>query len=192
MGTVMSDPSADVEHRLAKLWWLVLLAGIAWVVIAFVVLALNLTAVATIGYIVGFVLIAAGLNEFIALGDVESWKWLRIGFGVLCIIAGILALTQPFQTFGILALLIGWYLLFKGALSVIFSIVERDEIALWGLMLAAGIIEMVIGVWAIGYPVRSSWLLLIWVGIGALLRGITEIVAAFKLRGVKKHPYAVA
>jgi uncharacterized membrane protein HdeD (DUF308 family) len=56
---------------------------------------------------------------------------------------------------------------------------------LWGLLLASGIIELAIGVWAIGYPGRSAWLLILWVGIAALVRGITEIVLAFKLRGVR-------
>ena len=39
--------------------------------------------------------------------------------------------------------------------------------------------------WALGYPGRSAWLLVLWVGITALMRGVTEIVLAFKLRGVR-------
>ena len=99
-----------------------------------------------------------------------------------------MALLEPFQTFGVLALLIGWYLLFKGVADVIFSIVERDVLHLWGLLLASGIIEIAIGMWAIGYPGRSAWLLILWVGIGALIRGVTEIVLAFKLRGATAPP----
>jgi uncharacterized membrane protein HdeD (DUF308 family) len=52
-------------------------------------------------------------------------------------------------------------------------------------LLASGIIQMAIGVWAIGYPGRSAWLLILWIGIGALMRGITGIVLAFKLRSVR-------
>ena len=40
-----------------------------------------------------------------------------------------------------------------------------------------------------GYPGRSAALLIIWVGIGAIIRGIAEIVAAFH---VHKLPEAVA
>ena len=104
--------------------------------------------------------------------------------GVLFVVAGIMALTSPFQTFGILALLIGWYLLFKGFFDIILSVVERDLIPLWGLGLASGIIEVAIAMWALGYPGRSAWLLVLWIGITALMRGVTEIVLAFKLRGV--------
>jgi uncharacterized membrane protein HdeD (DUF308 family) len=131
------------------------------------------------------VLIAAGINEFIEIGVAEGWKWLHAVLGVLFVIAGVMALMSPFQTFGILALLIGWYLLFKGIGDIVISIVERDALHLWGLLLASGIIQMAIGVWAIGYPGRSAWLLILWIGIGALMRGITEIVLAFKLRTVR-------
>jgi uncharacterized membrane protein HdeD (DUF308 family) len=173
----------DVQDTTGKLgpWWLFLITGIAWTIIAFVLLALKPGAVTMISFLVGFVLIFAGINELISLSYALSWKWLHVIFGVTFILAGLMALLQPFQTFGVLALLIGWYLLFKGLFTTIVSIVEHRSISLWGLLLACGIVEMAIGVWAIGYPGRSAWLLIIWVGIGALLRGITEIITAFEL-----------
>ena len=175
-----------VERQVTRLWWMFLITGIAWVVIAFMILAVDANTPATIGYLAGFVFLLAGVNELVEIPFVEGWKWLHAVLGVLFVVAGVMALMSPFQTFGILALLIGWYLLFKGIADIILSIVERDELSLWGLMLASGIIELVIGVWAIGYPGRSAWLLVLWVGIAALIRGITEIVLAFKLRGAGK------
>ena len=186
-----ADP-AEIDRRAAKAWWLFLVTGIAWVLLAFVVLSWDPGTTALIGYMTGFVLIAAGVNELVTIGFVSQWKWLHGVLGALFVVSGILALMAPMQTFGILALLIGWYLLFKGLAGIIFSIVERDELPLWGLLLASGIIEMVIGIWAIGYPGRSAWLLVLWVGIGALIRGITEIVLAFKLHGRRDHLTAVA
>jgi len=105
--------------------------------------------------------------------------------GVLFVVAGIMALMSPFQTFGILALLIGWYLLFKGTFDIIISIMERDLVPLWGLALASGIIEVALAMWALGYPGRSAWLLVLWIGITALMHGVTEIVMTFKLRAVR-------
>ncbi len=175
----------EVDRRAAKAWWLFLVTGVLWVILAFVVLSWDPGTTAVIGYLTGFMLIAAGVNELVTIGFTREWRWLHGVLGVLCLVAGILALMAPLQTFGILALLIGWYLLFKGLVGVIFSIVERDELHLWGLLLGAGIIEMAIGLWAIGYPGRSAWLLVLWVGIGALVRGITEVVLAFKLRGLR-------
>jgi uncharacterized membrane protein HdeD (DUF308 family) len=184
--SVMSEREMiAVEREASGLWWLFLATGVAWVVVAFLVLTFDPTTPATVGYIAGFILIAAGVNELMTVGLVAAWKWLHALLGVLFSIAGIMALMSPFQTFGVLALLIGWYLIAKGVADVIVSIVERDELAMWGLMLAAGILQLAIGVWAVGYPGRSAWLLVLWVGTAALIRGITEIVLGFKLRGAR-------
>jgi len=188
MKAVSVDEAMAVDRRVAKAWWLFLVTGILWVVLAFVVLSWDPGTTALIGYLTGFMLIAAAVNEFVTIGFVQDWKLLHGVLGAMFLLGGFLALLEPMQTFGILALLIGWYLLFKGIAGVIFSIIERDELHLWGLLLASGIIEMVIGIWAIGYPGRSAWLLVLWVGIGALVRGVTEIVLAFKLRGARDRP----
>jgi uncharacterized membrane protein HdeD (DUF308 family) len=182
---VVTDVDVEyVDREFSRTWWLFLVTGLAWVVIAFMVLAFDPTTPAMIGYLAGFVLLLAGVNEFVAVALAPGWRWLHAVLGALFVIAGIMALVEPFQTFGILALLIGWYLLFKGTADVVVSIAARDELPLWGLLLATGIIELIVGVWAIGYPGRSAWLLVVWVGIAALVRGVTEIVTAFQLRRV--------
>ena len=174
-----------VQRQMSRWWWLFLATGIGWVVLAFVVLTVDATTPRTIGYLAAIVLIVAGVNELVEIAFVEGWKWLHGVLGVLFVIAGIMALMSPFQTFGVLALIVGWYLLFKGIADIVMSIVERDQLSLWGLTLGAGIIEVVLGVWAIGYPGRSAWLLILWIGLAALTRGIAEIILAFKLRGAR-------
>jgi uncharacterized membrane protein HdeD (DUF308 family) len=186
MTVAIEQDELALGRETTRMWWLFLVTGIAWVVIAFIVLSLDPTTPAMIGYLAGFVLLAAGVNELMAIAYVSDWKWLHGVLGALFLITGIMALLSPFQTFGILALLIGWYLLFKGMAGIILSILGRQYLPLWGLGLAAGIIEVVIGVWAVGYPGRSAWLLVVWVGVGALMHGITEIVLAFQLRGAHR------
>ena len=78
------------------------------------------------------------------------------------------------------------FLLFKGFFDIIVSIATRDEISIWWVQLIAGIVEVLIGFWAAGYWGRSAILLVIWVGVIALMRGITEIIFAFKLRSAGK------
>jgi uncharacterized membrane protein HdeD (DUF308 family) len=177
----------QATRAVSSVWWIFLITGIAWVFVSFLVLGFDPTTPATIGILAGFVFIAAGVTEFAELAYAESWKWLHAVLGALFVITGILALMEPFQTFGILALLVGWYLLLKGTFTIVLSVVMRNEMALWGLALAVGIVELMVGVWAIGYPGRSAWLLVLWIGLGALLRGITEIVLAFQLRGVRSE-----
>jgi uncharacterized membrane protein HdeD (DUF308 family) len=44
------------------------------------------------------------------------------------------------------------------------------------------VVEVLLGIWATGYPGRSAALLIIWVGVGAIVRGVFDIVAAFSAR----------
>ena len=80
-------------------------------------------------------------------------------------------------------------MILKGTIDFVIALTVRHELDLWWMTLIAGIIEIALGIWAIGYPGRSAALLLLWVGIGAIVRGIAEIVLAFH---VHKLPEEVA
>ena len=167
-------------------WWLFLITGIAWLFVAKIVLDANLETVAAIAVLAGFMFSFAAVNEFMVAAAVRSWRWLHIVFGVLFALAGIMAFVRPGGTFLSLAAIIGWFLIFKGTLDLVVSLAGRDEYELWWLGLVTGIIELLIGFWAAGSPRRSIALLVIWVGAGALARGVMEIVLAFRLRSLQK------
>jgi uncharacterized membrane protein HdeD (DUF308 family) len=175
-----------VEARVFGPWWLFLITGIAWLVVAMIVLDADWGSVAAIAVMAGFLFIFAGVNEFMTAAAVDTWRWLHILLGVLFIIAGIFAFIRPATTFLTLAAIIGWYLIFKGFLDLVVSLSVRDATDVWWLGLVVGIAELLIGFWAAGSPQESLVLLIIWVGASALARGIMEIVLAFRLRGFQK------
>ena len=78
------------DNRPTHLWWVFLILGILWVLIAFVVLAGSPTSVATIGFLMGGVLIAAGLTEAVEATATEGWRWLHVALAVLFIATGVL------------------------------------------------------------------------------------------------------
>jgi uncharacterized membrane protein HdeD (DUF308 family) len=176
------------EPAVGKWWWVLLVTGIAWIIFGLFVLQAHYGSAVAIGYVVGFWLLFGGVAEFIEMGAVAGWKWLHAVLGVLFVVGGVAALTSPFQTFTILASLVGFFLILKGTFDFVLALAMRHAIDLWWMGLIAGIIEIAVGIWAIGYPGRSAALLLIWVGIGAIVRGIAEIVTAFH---VHKLPEAV-
>jgi uncharacterized membrane protein HdeD (DUF308 family) len=180
--TVEGDPA---PYLVRPPRWLFVVMGVLWLIVAIVVLSFDTSSAATIGYMMAFLLLFAGVEELAATFLAPGWKWLHAALGVVFLITGAMALVSPLQTFGILAMLVGWYLMIKGFSSVFIAVALRDQLPLWGLGLAAGIIEIVIGLWALGYPGRSAWLLVLWVGIGALMRGISDLVAAFTYGGAR-------
>ena len=164
--------------------WLHVVIGVLWLVVALVVLSFDTTSAATIGYMMAFLLLFAGVEEITATFLAPGWKWLHAVIGIVFLVTGAMALVSPLQTFGILAMFIGWYLIIKGFFDIFMAIGFREVLPLWGIGLAIGIVQILIGMWALGYPGRSAWLLVLWVGIGALMRGIADIVAAFTHREI--------
>ena len=167
-------------------WWVFLLLGIAWIFVGMLVLQFDLESITAISLLFGFIAIAAGITEFVAVFTMPGWKWLHAIIGLLFVAAGVWAIVYPGQTFGTLALLVGWFLLVKGVFDVVASLMSRD-LDLWWMGLIAGILEIAIAVWAVGYPGRSAHLLVLWVGLGAIVRGIVDIVLAFQIRSVNKE-----
>src|SRR6266511_652876 len=102
--------------------------------------------------------------------------------GVLLLIAGIWALVQPHNAFAPLADLMGFFLLFKGIFDLTVAFVTKDQFELWWLQLIVGILEILLAFWVAGSFKRSATLLVAYVGIIALARGITELFLAFKIK----------
>ena len=179
------EEGAAALREAARYWWLYLLVGIAWLVVGWVILTPDITSLAVISTLAGLMLLFAAADEFMTAFTMRSWRWLHGIFAVLFLLGGIYALLRPLDTFLALAALVGWFLLFSGTFKIVTALSVHGAMPLWWVGLVAGIVEVLIGFWAIGYPGRSIWLLIIWVGILALMRGITEIVTAFQLKRVK-------
>jgi uncharacterized membrane protein HdeD (DUF308 family) len=163
-------------------WGWYLGAGIAWLLFGLAILTLQPATIALIGFLVSGVLLLGGAFELVMAFMASGWRWLHATAGALFIIGGVVAFLDPFQTFVGLSILIGWYLVIVGTVVLIGSLATRSPGSLWGLGVTVGILQILIGVWAIGYPNRSAWLLVLWIGIGAITHGIADVINAFHIR----------
>jgi len=177
------------ERTLARVlppWWLMLITGIAWTVVAVILLRFDYTSVSAISILFGVVAIVAGVFEIGVLILAHGWWKLLHGVLVVAFIAaGIVAFIHPGNTFAALAAVFSFFLIFAGTMDIIVSISTRHEIEVWWLQLVGGIIELVLGFWAAGYYGRSAVLLVAWVAAFAIIRGVRDIVLAFRVREVQ-------
>src|SRR4051794_38252810 len=116
----------------------------------------------------------------------QGWRWLHAILAVLFFVGGIFAIVYPGQTFRTLAILIAWFLLIKGTTLFCVSLASHG-LPWWWVGMLVGALDILIGLWAIGYPGRSATLLVLWAGIAALARGIADIVMGFQVRHLKKE-----
>ena len=172
--------------RVLPPWWLLLVTGIGWILVALIVLRFDYTSVSAISILFGFVAIAAGVLEIGVLILARGWwKLFHALLVVAFIVVGIVAFIHPGNTFAALSAVFSFFLIFAGTWDIVVSISVRREIEVWWLQLVGGIIEVVLGFWAAGYYGRSAVLLVAWVGAFAIIRGVKDIVLAFRVREVQ-------
>jgi uncharacterized membrane protein HdeD (DUF308 family) len=181
---MMTTAAVEVDADEVGPWWMFLATGILWLILSFIILSLDFDTVWAIAILAGMVFIFGGITE-IAMGtQAPGWRWLYYLMGVIGILAGIVAFVWPGQTFIVLAAILGWYLLFRGLFDIVNSFVNHGA-DFWWLELIVGIAEVLVGFWAVGYPGNSAVLLALWVGVGALARGITSTFLAFRVKAVQ-------
>ena len=186
----MSSAAPSIERsaeravgRVLPPWWLFLITGIGWAIVGLIVLRFNYTSVHAISLLFGFVAIAAGVMEVVMTFVVPGWWKLLNGVLALAFIAaGVVALIHPGNTFVALAAVFSFLLVFAGMFDIIMSIASRHDVDVWWLQLIGGIILLFLGIWAAGDYGRSAVVLIAWVAAFALIRGVRDIVYAFRIR----------
>lgn len=183
----MTDPTAEqiteVARRATGLWWVWIASGIVWIVIALVVLQFDEASVTTVGVLVGLMFLLSAVQQFFIAGVVDRGKWLFALFGVLFVIAGVIALIRPENTFAAIADILGFLFLLVGVYWIVQAFLEREVNDLWWLGLTAGILMIILAFWTSGqFFIEKAYVLLVFAGIWALLQGVNDIVRAFLLR----------
>jgi uncharacterized membrane protein HdeD (DUF308 family) len=159
---------------------------VGWTIVGLIVLRFNYTSVHAISLLFGFVAIAAGAMEAVMVFVVPGWwKVLNGLLAVLFLAGGVVAFVHPGNTFVALAAVFSFFLLFAGTFDIIQAIAARNEISVWWLQLIGGIIEITLAFWAAGDYGRSTVLLIAWVAAFTLIRGVRDIVYAFRVHSLQ-------
>ncbi len=185
-GTLDEDVAEAVEG-ISRFWWLWLLFGIAWCAIAVVILQFDQASVTTVGIIVGIMFLATGLQSLVAAAVVDRHGWIYAIFGGLFLVAGVIALISPENTFAAIADILGFLFLIVGVSWILQAFMWREENELWWIGLIGGILMVILAFWTGGqFFIDKAYTLLVFAGIWALMQGVTDIVRAFQIRRLGK------
>ena len=178
----------EVGISLSKLWWLWLGFGFLWIVIALVILQFDQASVTTVGVLIGAMFLISGVQQLglaAMVGGVA--RWVLAFFGVLLVIAGIISLISPENTFAGIADILGFLFLIVGIFWIIQAFGERDVNEFWWFGLISGIALIVLAFWT-GWQffIHRAYVLLVFAGIWALFQGVNDIIRAFQIRELGK------
>ena len=111
------------------------------------------------------------------MADSNSPGWKRgalIGLGVLAIVLSILVLVHPGMTVVSIVYLAGIVLIIVGIERIISGIFVANK-SRWGTV-GLGVLALIFGSIAVGYPVHTAVFVIIILGIGLLFAGISHVV----------------
>lgn len=177
-----------VLEQMAGPWWIFLVTGIVWLVIALIVLRFRLSSVVAVGVLMGVVFLAGWLSELLIASVRSRWRWAHLLMALVFLFAACWSFASPYGAFWALAAIFGLLLIFRGSIDLVTSISSRDTHSVWWLGMIAGVLEILLGFWVSQqeFPARAL-LLLIWVGFFALFRGFSDILLAFEVHGAERR-----
>jgi uncharacterized membrane protein HdeD (DUF308 family) len=110
----------------------------------------------------------------------RNW-WILLLRGIAAIVFGLIALAWPGVTLLVLITLYGAYALADGLLSLLAACRGGTVAPRWWLILV-GLLGLAAGAMTFSYPGVTALLLLMFIGIWCVVRGLFEIIGAIQLR----------
>ncbi len=187
MSTTVALDDQMYSDDAGSMWWIFLITGTLWLILSLVMFRFNIHSVNTIGILAGIVFLCAGVIEIGMVAAVKGgwWKALNALLAVILIVGGIMSFIHPGNTFTAIASITGFMFLFVGILDIIAAFADRT--GLWWVRLVIGLLCVGLAFWASGDFDRKAVLLVTWLGLFALLRGINSFVVAFTVRHLHKE-----
>ena len=103
---------------------------------------------------------------------VKNW-WLSLILGILYIIVALCLLFAPGSSYIALSVIFSISMLISGIIEIIFSISNRRGISSWGWYLAGGIIDLILGIYLVAYPLLSMEVIPFIVAFWMMFRGFS-------------------
>jgi uncharacterized membrane protein HdeD (DUF308 family) len=171
------DRTGTISTDLGK-WWLVGLLGLLSIAVGVLAIVYPDITLLALGLIVGIYLVIAGAS-YVALATLENQtaggRVLRLLVGFLSILAGLICLVRPGA--GVLALLIAlsfWFIL-TGVADLARALDVREHRVISAVL---GVVSIAAGVIIVANPDIGLATLALLAGIGFLVRGTVEVMAA--------------
>jgi len=112
---------------------------------------------------------------------IKNW-WVFLVLGVLLLISAFWMFSTPVESFIGLASFFSALIFVSGLFSIIFALSNREDIDNFGLYLAGGILDVIIGFILLKFPELTLLLFSLFIGFWLLFRGFNLVTVAFRIK----------
>jgi uncharacterized membrane protein HdeD (DUF308 family) len=180
IATIGSWTRAQVE-MISRGWWVLLATGIVSIVSGSVIAFADWT-VGDLVVFIGTLLILRGLLTMFSVpvdGSLRTWS---VVLGVVEVAVGVSVWVWPNPTLLFVAFYIGWLLMFRGVMTIFGSVSGRRFLPYWGVLLVAGILEVLVSFYLLGRPGLTLVATVLAIGLTAVFYGVLEVMTAFEVK----------
>jgi uncharacterized membrane protein HdeD (DUF308 family) len=173
---------SDVTPLRAKWGWIVAL-GVVYVIAGFIALGSMVMATVASVFVVGVMMIIAGVFELINAFQIKSWGKFLIWalLGVLYIVAGFVTFENPLFAAVLLTLILGASLVASGVVRIFLAFNMKRETP-WVWVALSGAITLLLGLLILArWPINSIYILGLFLGIDLIMAGAGWIGLGFGL-----------
>ena len=174
---------SDIAPLRAKWGWIVAL-GVVYVIAGFIALGSIVMATVASVFIVGIMMIVAGVFELINAFQIKTWGKFLIWalLGLLYIVAGFVTFENPLLAAVLLTLILGASLVASGAVRIFLAFNMKRETP-WTWVALSGVITLLLGLLILArWPINSIYILGLFLGIDLIMAGAGWIGLGFGLR----------
>lgn len=176
-----------MNKKLFKNWWLLLIAGILFVILGISYIAAPGAALITTGMFIGIMILISGIaitSYALSLSGTAGWGW-RLLEGIIDILLGIIILWNPFASALLIPISIGIWAVVRGLiLSIDSFFYKKAGVNDWWGFLLLGILAIIFGIIVLGNIAASAIVTGWMIGIMLLSIGIAGIFYAFKIKKI--------
>jgi len=176
-------PGQETAPLRAKWGWIVAL-GVVYVIAGFVALGSMMLATVASVFMVGIMMIVAGVAELFNAFQIKSWGKFLVWalLGVLYIVAGFVTFENPLFAAAVLTLVLGASLVASGIVRIFLAFSMKREQP-WVLVAFSSVITLLLGLLILAHwPVNSIYILGLFLGIDLIMAGTAWIALGFGLR----------
>lgn len=175
--------TSGLEPLRAKWGWIIAL-GVVYAVAGFIALGSVLMATVATVYVVGLMMLVAGIAEVINAFQMKTWgKFLLwVLLGVLYVIAGFVTFQNPLLAAAFLTLLLACSLIVSGIMRIILGFSMKQGMP-WLWVVLSGVVTLLLGLIILNHwPVSSLYILGLLLGIDLVFAGASWIGIGLGLR----------
>lgn len=180
--------STGLLASVGRSWWVLVVYGVISVIFGVIAIVQPFQAGVALAWAFGIMALVEGVISVVALfgRDAGVSKGSLALYALASIVFGVLAVLYPVATAGALLLLLAAWLVVAGIFRIVFAIRVRREIQGEWLIALSGVLAIVLGVLIAVFPIAGLLTMMIWIGVGALVYGVLQIVGGFKVRKLFK------